>query len=52
MIAGALNPKKFDRINCTNVLRLACTDNGCTVAISADSNALATAWAWDEAPDA
>jgi len=37
MIAGARKPKKFDRINCTNELRLACTCNGCTVAVRADS---------------
>ena len=52
MIAGALSPKKFDRISCTNVLRLAATANGCTVAARAASNTPATALACPAAPDA
>ena len=51
-IAGAFCPKIFDITNDTRLDRLAATVAGCTVAASADSNALATALAWEAAPDA
>jgi hypothetical protein len=55
-IAGALRPKKLVAIKVANVVRLAVTAAGCTVAACATSNAVAAARAWTPAevacPDA
>jgi hypothetical protein len=51
-IAGALIPKKFVAINVANVVRLAVTAAGWTVAANAVSNAIAAARAWAAADNA
>jgi hypothetical protein len=51
-IAGALIPKKFVAINVANVVRLAVTAAGWTVAANAVSNAVAAARAWAAADSA